>query len=56
MFCNTRQHLWANFVAIMKGENKIRRAVTGKCFVRTRLPFDLPAQSQKRSKKALGFD
>jgi hypothetical protein len=43
MFCNARQHFWADFVAIMEGENKIGPAIVGKCFVRTGLSFDLPA-------------
>jgi hypothetical protein len=56
MLCDARQHFWADFIAIMKGENIIRPAITDKCFVRTGLSFDLPAQPQKRSEKALGFD
>jgi hypothetical protein len=56
MLCNASHHFWADFVAIMEGENKIRPATTGKCLVRTGLPFDLPAKPQQRSEKALGFD
>lgn len=44
MFCNPRQHFGADFIAFMKGKDKIRPAITGKCFVRTGLAFDLPAE------------
>ena len=56
MLCNTRQHYGADFVAIMEGENEIRPAITGKCFVRTGLSLDLPTKPQQRSEKTLGFD
>jgi len=49
MLCNARKHFWADLIAIMEGKNKIRPAVTGKCFVRTGLTLDLPAKSQQRS-------
>jgi hypothetical protein len=44
MLCYTRQHFWADFVTIVEGENKIRPAITNERFVRTGLPFDLPAK------------
>ena len=44
MLCNPGQHFGADLVAIMEGENKIRPAITSKCFVRAGLPFDLPAK------------
>jgi hypothetical protein len=44
MLCNTRQHLGADFVAIVEGENKISPAITRKCFMRTGLSFNLPAK------------
>ena len=56
MLCNTRQHYGADFVAIMEGENEIRPAITGKCFVRTGLSLYLPTKPQQRSEKTLGFD
>ncbi len=55
MLCDARQHFGADFVAIMEGENKIRPANAGKCFVRTGLSFYLPAQPQQSSKKMLCF-
>src|SRR3990172_8679250 len=56
MLCNARQHFGADFVAIVEGENKIRPAISGKCFVRTGLSFDLPAKPKQRREKTLGFD
>ena len=56
MFCNARQHFGADFVAIMEGKNKIRPAITEKCFMGTGLSLNLPTKSQQRSEKAFGFD
>ena len=44
MLRNARQHFWTYFVAIMERENIIRPVISGKCFVRTGLPFNLPAK------------
>jgi glycosyltransferase involved in cell wall biosynthesis len=46
MLCDARKHFWADLVAIMKGENKIGPATTGKCFVRTGLPYDMQPLAQ----------
>ena len=56
MLCHTRQHFWAYFIAIMEGENIIRPVISGKCFVRAGLPFNLPAKPKQRREKALGFN
>ena len=56
MLCNASQHFGADFITIVEGENKIRPAIAGKCFVRTGLSFDFPAKTRQNSKQTLGFN
>jgi len=50
MLGDARKHLWTDFFAIVKGENKIRPAFASKRAMRTGLPLDAPPNAKKGSK------
>jgi len=52
VFRKARQHLWSNFIFVMKGEDDIRPPWTGKNFVRAGFTFDRPTDAQESSQNA----
>jgi hypothetical protein len=49
------QHLWANLIFIVKGEDHIRPTGTGEDLVRAGFTFDTPADTQERGENAPSF-
>ena len=45
------EHFWADFIAIMESKNEIRPIRSLKCFMGTRLSFDLPANAYMSAAK-----
>ncbi len=56
MLGDSRQHLWSDFLAVMKGKHKIRPAGMFRNLVRTALAFNGPTGSQQRGKNDFGID
>lgn len=50
------QHLWANFLMVMEGENKIRPACLCKRPMGTATSFFRPASAKQGGKKHPGFN
>jgi hypothetical protein len=55
VFGYASQHLRANLIFIMKGEDHIRPTGTGEDLVRAGFTFDTPADTQERGENAPGF-
>ena len=46
MLSNAREHFGADFIAVVEGEDEIWPARAAQSAVRTRLPFELPPDTQ----------
>jgi len=55
MFGNSRQHLWANLIFVMKSKDHIRPTGTEKNFMRTGFAFDVPSDAEKGGENAFCF-
>ena len=52
---DAREHLWADFFAIVKGEHDVSPTLTPEGTVRTRLPSNLPTDAKNCSKDSARF-
>ena len=55
MFGNSCQHLWADFIFVMKGKDYIGPILTEKDFMRAGFAFYVPSNAKKRGENSLSF-
>jgi len=55
VFGDSREHLWANLIFIMKRKDYVRPTGTEKNFMRTGFAFDVPSDAEQGGENAFCF-